>query len=216
MQLLVQLKGDYLRTRIPLKTLRLAGGEQEVAGEREELGWAAEEAAVVAAEAPKVGVEEVVGGQEEVGLPLKTELGQGAGEEEEEVQVVLGQHLVSEWKQTEDIKDLENKGLALIETVVLLLSVRDIKTGKILGKKTLNFSRREACLLNVLKIWHIMLWEIRQFHRHLHETPPVRFCAATKNNFIPGNRQRVKSGMSITAGGTIGCAHMVLNSISLY
>lgn len=96
MQLLVQLKGDYLRTRIPLKTLRLAGGEQEVAGEREELGWAAEEAAVVAAEAPKVGVEEVVGGQEEVGLPLKTELGQGAGEEEEEVQVVLGQHLVSE------------------------------------------------------------------------------------------------------------------------
>lgn len=39
-----------------------------------------------------MGVEEVVVGQEEVGLLLKTELGQGAGEVEEEVQVVLGQH----------------------------------------------------------------------------------------------------------------------------
>lgn len=110
MQLLVQLKGDYLRTRTPQKSPRLAGGEQEGAGEREELGWAAEEAAVAAAAAPKVGAEEVVGGQEEVGLPPTTELGQGAGEVEEEVQVVLGQHLVSERKQREDIKDLENKG----------------------------------------------------------------------------------------------------------
>lgn len=100
MQLPVQLEGDYLRTRIPLKIQRLGGGEQEVAGEREELGWAAEEAAVAAAEAPKVGVEEVVVGQEEVGLLLKTELGQGAGEVEEEVQVVLGQHLGSKRKQT--------------------------------------------------------------------------------------------------------------------
>lgn len=94
-----------------------------MAGEREELGWAVEEAAVAAAEAPKEGVEEVVVGQEEVGLLLKTELGQRAGEVEEEVQVVLGQHLVSERKQTEDIKDLENKGLTSIEMVVLLLSV---------------------------------------------------------------------------------------------
>lgn len=90
MQLLVQLKGDYPRTRIPLKSQRLGEGEQGVAGEREELGLAVEEAAVAAAEAPKVGVEEVVEGQEEVGLLLKTELGQGAEEVEEEVQVVLG------------------------------------------------------------------------------------------------------------------------------
>lgn len=123
MQLLVQLKGDYPRTRIPQKSPRPGGGEQEVAGEREDLGWAGEEAAVAAVEAPKAGVEEVVEGQEEVGLLLKTELGQGAGEVEEEVQVVLGQHLVSERKQTEDIKDLENKGLTSIEMVVLLLSV---------------------------------------------------------------------------------------------
>lgn len=123
MQLPVQLEGDYLRTQTPLKIQRLGGGEQEVAGEREELGWAVEEAAVAAAEAPKEGVEEVVVGQEEVGLLLKTELGQRAGEVEEEVQVVLGQHLVSERKQTEDIKDLENKGLTSIEMVVLLLSV---------------------------------------------------------------------------------------------
>lgn len=157
MQLLVQLEGDYLRTRIPLKIQRLGGGEQEVAGERKGLGWAAEEAAVVVAVAPKVGVEEVVEGQEEVGLLLKTELGQGAGEVEEEVQVVLGQHLGSERKQTDDIKDLENKGLTSIEMVALLLSVRDIKTGKILGKKTLNFSRREAFLSNVLSILHSML-----------------------------------------------------------
>lgn len=123
MQLLVQLKGDYPQTRIPPKSPRLGGGEQEVAGEREDLGWAGEEVAVAAEEALKAGVEEVVEGQEEVGLLLKTELGQGAGEVEEEVQVVLGQHLVSERKQTKDIKDLENKGLTSTEMVVLLLSV---------------------------------------------------------------------------------------------
>lgn len=115
MQPLVQLEGDYPRPRIPLRSPRLAGGEPEGAGEREGLGWAAEEAAAAAGAAPRAAGEEVVEGQEELGLLLKTELGQGAGEVEEEVQVVLGQHLVSERKQTEDIKDLENKGLASIE-----------------------------------------------------------------------------------------------------
>lgn len=32
-----------------------------------------------------------------------------------------------------------------------------MKTGKILGKKTLNFSRREAFLFDVLKVLHSML-----------------------------------------------------------
>lgn len=92
MQLLVQLEGDYPRPRTPLRSPRLAGGEPEGAGEREGLGWAAEEAAAAAGAAPKVAGEEVVEGQEELGLLLKTELGQGAGEVEEEAQVVLGQH----------------------------------------------------------------------------------------------------------------------------
>lgn len=54
-------------------------------------------------------VEVVVVGQEEVGLLLKTELGQGVGEVGEEVQVVLGQHLVSKRKQIDYVKDLEKK-----------------------------------------------------------------------------------------------------------
>lgn len=68
-------------------------------------------------------VEVVVVGQEEVGLLLKTELGQGAKVVGEEVQVVLGQHLVSKRKHVDCIKDLENKGLISIEILVLLLSV---------------------------------------------------------------------------------------------
>lgn len=68
-------------------------------------------------------VEVVVVGQEEVGLLLKTELGQGAGGVGEEVQVVLGQHLVSKRKQIDYIKDLKKKDLISIEILVLLLSI---------------------------------------------------------------------------------------------
>lgn len=122
MQLLVQLKGDFLRTRIPLKTPRWGAGEQEAEGGREGLGWEAEEVAAAAVEALTAGVEVVVVGQEEVGLLPKTELGQGVGEEGEEVQVVLGQHLVSKRKQIGYIKNLEKKDLISLEIPVLSLS----------------------------------------------------------------------------------------------
>lgn len=122
MQLLVQLKADFLRTRIPLKTPRRGAGEQEAEGGREGLGWEAEEVAAAVAEALTAGVEVVVVGQEEVGLLPKTELGQGVGEVGEEVQVVLGQHLVSKRKQIGYIKNLEKKDLISLEILVLLLS----------------------------------------------------------------------------------------------
>lgn len=104
--------------------------------------------------------EVVVVGQEEVGLLLRTELGQGVGAVGEEVQVVLGQHLVSKTKQIDCIKDLEKKDLASTEILVLLLSVRDINTGKdpfYRQENTASFSRKEAFLLNALKILHNML-----------------------------------------------------------
>lgn len=67
-------------------------------------------------------VEVVVVGQEEVGLLLKTELGQGVEGVGEEVQVVLGQHLVSKRKQIDCITDLEDD-LISIKMLALLLSV---------------------------------------------------------------------------------------------
>lgn len=67
---------------------------------------------MAAAVALKVEVEVVVAGQEEVGLLLKTELGQGARGVGEEVQVVLGQHLVSTRKQRDYIKDVKKKDLS--------------------------------------------------------------------------------------------------------
>lgn len=68
------------------------------------------------------GAEVAVVGQEEVGLLLKTELGQGVGEVGEEVQVVLGQHLVSKRKQIGYIKNLDKKDLISLEILVLLPS----------------------------------------------------------------------------------------------
>lgn len=67
--------------------------------------------------------EVVVVGQEEVGLLLKTEVGQGVEVGGEEVQVVLGQHLVSKRKQIDCITDLEDEDLISIKTLALLLSV---------------------------------------------------------------------------------------------
>ena len=90
-------------------------------------------------------VEVVVVGQEEVGLLLKPELGQGVGEVGEEVQVVLGQHLVSERKQMDYIKDLEKKDLTSVEPVFFrsvyetLILVRVL----LISKKTLQVSPGE-------------------------------------------------------------------------
>lgn len=66
----------------------------------------------------------VVVGLEEVGLLPKTELGQGATGVGEEVQVVLGQHLVSKRKKETILRILKGKVLLSRNTGSFSLCMR--------------------------------------------------------------------------------------------
>lgn len=92
--------------------------------------------------------EVVVVGLEEVGLLPKTELGQGATGVGEEVQVVLGQHLVSKRKK-DYIKDFERKGLILSKHRFIFSVYEKLILVSILfvGKRTLQVSAGENILI---------------------------------------------------------------------
>lgn len=113
MQLLVQLEGDFLQTQIQLKTPKQEGGEQEVGGEQWELGWEAEEVVAVVEALMEGEVVAVAVGREVAGLLLRPGLGPGAAGVGEEVQVVLGQHLVPKRKKTAYSEDIEDNSFAI-------------------------------------------------------------------------------------------------------
>lgn len=123
MQLLVQLEGDFLQTQIQLKTPKQEGGEQEVGGEQWELGWEAEEVVAVVEALMEGEVVAVAVGREVAGLLLRPGLGPGAAGVGEEVQVVLGQHLVPKRKKTAYSEDIEDNSFA-----IQVLCIREVNT----------------------------------------------------------------------------------------
>lgn len=149
MQLLVQLEDDFLQTQIQLKTPKQEGGEQEVGGELWELGWEAEEVVVVVEALMKGEVAAVAVGQEVVGLLLRPGLGLGATGVGEEVQVVLGQHLVPKRKKTAYSEDIEDNSFAIQFFVYeKLIPVSFF----LIDKKTLQVSAGETILTNALEV----------------------------------------------------------------